>query len=95
MNGKMKKTEDTVTTVTDKMKVLEGHTNLNNTLKSITDERDRFKEERERDTVIKQNLLDETAILTDKLIAAKEEIKEKVDDYNDLMKKHKKKKKIS
>ena len=55
-----------------KMKALEGYTNLNNTLKNITVERDMFKEERERDTVIKQNLLDDTIMLTDKLMAAEE-----------------------
>merc|ERR1711874_870747 len=75
-----------------KMKAIEGHTNLNNTLRSITVERDRFKEERERDTVIKQNLIDENSVLTDKLIEAKEEIKEKVEDYNKMLKKHDKEK---
>merc|ERR1711874_612903 len=75
-----------------KMKAIEGHTNLNNTLRSITVERDRFKEERERDTAIKQNLIDDNAELTDKLIAAKEVIKEKVEDYNKMMIKHKKEK---
>ena len=52
------------------MKELEGYTNLNNTLKNITVERYMFKEEREKDTVIKQNLLDDAIMLTDKLMAA-------------------------
>merc|ERR1711874_835601 len=55
-----------------KMKALEGHTNLNNTIRNITAERDRYKGERERDTIIKQNLIDDNAMLADKLLEAKE-----------------------
>merc|ERR1711874_908463 len=57
-----------------KMKELEGYTNLNNTLKKINAERDMFKEKREKDTVIKQNLYDEVIMLTDKMMIAEEEI---------------------
>jgi len=47
-----------------KMKELEGYTNLNDTLKKIN-------EEREQNTTIKQNLLDESAYLADKLIGSR------------------------
>merc|ERR1711874_727207 len=73
-----------------KMKELEGYTNLNNTLKKINAERDMFKEEREKDTVIKQNLYDEVIMLTDKMMIAEEEIKEKNEKYNEMMEKHRK-----
>ena len=71
-----------------KMRAIEGHTNLNNTIRNITAERDRYKDERERDTVIKQNLQDDNAVLADKLLEANEVIKEKVENINKMKKKH-------
>merc|ERR1711913_129155 len=66
-----------------KMRELEGYTNLNDTLKKVNEERDMLNEEREKDTVIKQNLYDEVILLTDKMMIAEADIKKKDEKYNE------------
>merc|ERR1711874_882760 len=72
-----------------KLKAQEGHTNLNNTIRNLTVERDRYKGERERDSNIKQNLIDDNARLADNLLEANEVIKEKIEDIEKIKKMHK------
>ena len=71
-----------------KAKALQIDTNLNSTIRDLTVERDRYKEDMEKYTGVKNELIDDNARLTDDLIGANEEIKEILETMKDVKNKH-------
>ena len=72
-----------------KLKAQEGQIKLDNITIVLNAERERNKNDRNRDNIIKKNLIEDKAKYADYLLEAKEEIKGKIDDMEKMKRKYK------